>query len=271
MYDRFISPVKFSLPGSGSSETALTGRSAPEALSTFSPKLVMPMMLKNPPGQSPSFCVSRFSVYSARPPYFATSSVPPVITPWGICVTSTSRTTPLCPRSSRRPNQIPVSRGRSQKLPPHVGGISTGCANVVLTAETRTRQRTSVERTGIGRRLTYPFMRSPSLGLRLDRAPNSLEGAYSRMKRPGPAARHPSPSSGQTANVSLAATGDDRVPRSWRGHDPVVDAIRAIGRLEPRVAAEVVRQPLDGRRDTPCRQRGIDSAHHEREIGRAHV
>src|SRR5262245_34906844 len=219
----------------------------------------MPMMLKNPPGQSPSFCVSTFSVYAARPPYFATSSVPPVITPWGICVTSTSRTTPLFPSSSRRPNQLPVSRGRSQKLPPHVGGISTGCANVVLTAETRTRQRTSVERTGTGRRLTYPFMRSPP------------SGSYSRMKRPGPAAKHPSPSSGQTANVSLAATGDDRVPRSWRGHDPVVDSIRAIGRLEPRVAAEVVRQPLDGRRDTPCRQRGIDSAHHEREIGRAHV
>src|SRR5215470_2905718 len=127
MYDRSISPVD-SLAGSGRSAVMLTGTRAPDAELTFWPKLVMPWILKNPPGQRPSFCVSTFSVYSARPPYFATSSVPPVMTPWGICVRSTSSSTPLLPSSSRSPNQLPVSRGRSHKLPPHVGGMSTGCA-----------------------------------------------------------------------------------------------------------------------------------------------
>src|SRR5215510_4033451 len=76
MYDRFISPV-VSLPGSGTSAVMLRGTSAPAAAVTFWPKLVMPWILKNPPGQRPSFCVSTFNVYSARPPYFATSSTPP--------------------------------------------------------------------------------------------------------------------------------------------------------------------------------------------------
>src|SRR5262245_41375322 len=87
----------------------------------------MPLMLKKPPGQSPSFCVSTLRPYSARPPYSATSSRPPVMTPWGSCRRSRSTTTPFFPNSSRSPNQSPVSRGRSRKLPPHVGGISTGC------------------------------------------------------------------------------------------------------------------------------------------------
>src|SRR5882762_7436476 len=88
----------------------------------------MPMTLRKPPGHRPSFCVSTLRVYSARPLYSASVSRPPLPTPWGIWRRSTSTTTPFFPISSRSPNQSPVRRGRSQKLPPQVGGISTGWA-----------------------------------------------------------------------------------------------------------------------------------------------
>src|SRR5262249_40320918 len=104
------------------------------------------------------FLWSTYNVSTARPPYFATSSTPPVMTPWGNCVRSTSSTTPFLPRSSRSPNQLPVSRGRSQKLPPHVGGTSMGCAFATLAAEIRTRLRTTTETTSGRRRLAYRFM-----------------------------------------------------------------------------------------------------------------
>src|SRR5262249_35852950 len=108
------------------------------------------------------FLWSTYNVSTARPPYFATSSTPPVMTPWGNCVRSTSSTTPFLPRPSRSPNQLPVSRGRSQKLPPHVGGTSMGCAFVTLAAAIRTRLRTSTETTNGRRRLAYRFMGSPA-------------------------------------------------------------------------------------------------------------
>src|SRR5260370_33248350 len=55
--------------GCGRSETRFGGTKALEALLTSSPKFVMPMTLRKPPGQRPIFCVSTFSVYSGLAEY----------------------------------------------------------------------------------------------------------------------------------------------------------------------------------------------------------
>ena len=48
---------------------------------------------------------------------------------------------------------------------------------------------------------------------------------------------------------------------SGRWHHDVVDAVGAIGRLEPGVAAQVICCALNAGRDAAGRQRGIDRAH----------
>jgi hypothetical protein len=138
---RFMRPLVGS-PGWGKSEIMLGEMIAPEALFTFCPKLLMPWTRRNPPGHRPSFCVYTLRVYSASPQYRKTSSRPPLATPWGVCRRSRSSTTPFFPSSSRSPPQLPVSRGRDQKSPPHVGGMSTGCARVGPAMTNRSRPRT---------------------------------------------------------------------------------------------------------------------------------
>src|SRR5215475_9027906 len=78
-----------------------------------------------------------------------------------------STTTPFFPSSSRSPPQLPVSRGRDQKSPPQVGGISTGCACVGPTMTSRTIPRTSSHAQGTRgiltcRRIWFSFERTCS-------------------------------------------------------------------------------------------------------------
>src|SRR5262249_61813574 len=61
----------------------------------------------------------------------------------GVRSRPTSSTTPFLPRSSRRPNQSPVRRGRDQKSPPQVGGTSYGCALAGRIESSRSSPRTS--------------------------------------------------------------------------------------------------------------------------------
>src|SRR5215475_5326943 len=53
------------------------------------------------------------------------------------------------------------------------------------------------------------------------------------------------------------------------GHHLVVDAVRAVRRLKPRIAAEVVRRALNSGRDAAGGQRRIDPAHRIRRAGGA--
>src|SRR5207245_4318789 len=53
--------------GAGSSAAVLTGLMAPESCSTLSPKPLLAMSLRKPPGHRPALPVSTLSVYSALP------------------------------------------------------------------------------------------------------------------------------------------------------------------------------------------------------------
>src|SRR5262249_42096587 len=48
----------------------------------------------------------------------------------------------------RTPNQLPVSRGRSERLPPQVAGTSTGCAPALPARRSRARPWSSATRPG---------------------------------------------------------------------------------------------------------------------------
>jgi len=60
-----------------------------------------------------------------------------------------------------------------------------------------------------------------------------------------------------------------REPASGSGHHAVVDAVRAMCRLEPRVAAQVVGRAADVGCGAAGRHRGIDRAHRIRSVGAA--
>ena len=113
------------------------GTRAPESARVLSPNPLMPTTLRKPPGQRPAFCVSTSSVYSAFPQKWAPVSTPPVATACGVRMKSTSRTMPFLPISSRNPLQLPVSRRRERRSPPHVSGTGTGCAIPVTGATSR--------------------------------------------------------------------------------------------------------------------------------------
>src|SRR2546425_5196231 len=102
------------------------------------------MSLRNPPGHRPALPVSTLSVYSALPQNSASVSRPPLATPWGVRSRSASNTTPFLPSSSRNPPQLPVSRAREIKSPPHVSGTGTGCALAGADVISKARPRTTI-------------------------------------------------------------------------------------------------------------------------------
>src|SRR5262249_46090963 len=124
--------------GPGRISAVFGGTSAPLSPRTLLPKVLWPTNLKKPPGQRPAFCVSTFSVYSVSPQNAAPVSTPPVATTCGVSSMSTSSTTPFFAISSRKPPQLPVSRGRDQRSPPHVSGVSIGCASAAADAASST-------------------------------------------------------------------------------------------------------------------------------------
>jgi len=86
------------------------------------------------------------AVPAAPTPLPAPDKRPPLATPWSVCSRSMSRTTPFFPSSSRSPPQSPVSRGRYQKSPPQVAGMSTGCAWAGPAMASRSSPRASAQR-----------------------------------------------------------------------------------------------------------------------------
>src|SRR6266481_248339 len=56
---------------------------------------------------------------------------------------------------------------------------------------------------------------------------------------------------------------------SGRGHHAIVDAVRAVGRLEPRIATQIVGHALDTRGGAAGRQRRVYRAHRIRGVGSA--
>src|SRR5262249_15415155 len=83
--------------------------------------------VKNPPGHSPSFSVSRLPVTSPRPPYSQLEFLPPPTTPCSTCVRLASKVMPLFARVFRTPPQSPVMVERDQRLPEYCPSAVWGC------------------------------------------------------------------------------------------------------------------------------------------------
>src|SRR5438094_1453434 len=76
------------------------------------------------------------------------------------------------------------------------------------------------------------------------------------------------PSTVRVKAIATSLSGFVRMA-SGRGHHAIVDAVRAIGRLEPRIATQIVGHALDGGCGAAGRQRRVDRAHRIRGVGSA--